>query len=74
MIRSGAFYDQPKPTLSYPPAEIIVRHCNGPQAPPTGVKRWGSGLSRFNDAARVLAKYLAAGLQPDLSVSASIVL
>jgi hypothetical protein len=33
-----------------------------------------SGLSRFNDAARVLAKYLAAGLQPGLSDSASIVL
>ena len=30
MIRGGAFYGQPKPTLSYPPAEIIVRHCNGP--------------------------------------------
>jgi hypothetical protein len=29
MIRGGAFYGQPKPTLSYPP-EIIVRHCNGP--------------------------------------------
>jgi len=43
MIRGGAFYDQPKPTLSYPPAEIIVRHCNG--APSTGVKRWGLSFS-----------------------------
>jgi hypothetical protein len=67
---------------SAPEAQSGRRYKNGDAA----AQRFGSqralrwiridldGCGALNDAAPVLAKYLAAGLQPDLSVSASIVL